>query len=159
MLNSFEGRSQNNPYVKDINEQVWAKFKKAFETYDHDLFASIHSKDLIRITGNNKRIKHYTDYMAGYKERWETTVREQTISFRFLERIADNLNGSERGIYQLTINPNTDMAENHYGKFHVVLGKENAQWKILVDYDSNEKNTINEISYKKAFAIDDLDKY
>ena len=45
------------------------------------------------------------------------------------------------------------------GKFHVILVKVDNLWKLLVDYDSNEDNTINEKSYKSAFAIDDFEKY
>jgi hypothetical protein len=47
----------------------------------------------------------------------------------------------------------------YFGKFHVILIKEEGVWKILVDYDSSEKNSINEDTYKKAYAIDDFKKY
>jgi len=47
---------------------------------------------------------------------------------------------------------------HYYGKFHVILVKENDQWEILVDYDSVENNTIDATTYNMALAIDDFDK-
>ena len=46
-----------------------------------------------------------------------------------------------------------------YGKFHVFMRKMDNIWKIIVDYDSNEHDTINEQSFLSAFAIDDFEKY
>jgi len=40
-----------------------------------------------------------------------------------------------------------------------LLKKLDDQWKITMDYDSSEGGTIGEDDYKKAFAIDDFEKY
>lgn len=154
--NSF---SQNETTLTAINKQIWEPFTTAFETSNYDLFASLHSDDLIRVNGDGKRIQNKVSYIKGYKTRWSTNKQNHTIAFRFLERIANNESGSERGIYKLTINQNTEQEQSYYGKFHVVLRKENESWKILVDYDSSEKNTINAHVYNNAFAIDDFSKY
>ena len=151
--------AQKKEHLHNINQQVWQVFTKAFETNNADLFASIHSPDMIRITGDGKSIKTFNEYIEGYKKRWAGNTRNQTISFRFLERISNPMLASERGIYKLTINPNTPEEKSYYGKFHVVLKNEVNQWKILMDYDSSENNSINEHSYKSAFAIDDYKSY
>ncbi|MCF7561676.1 nuclear transport factor 2 family protein [Sabulilitoribacter multivorans] len=151
--------SQETNHLKAINTDVWSPFTKAFETFDYILFASIHSEDLVRVSGDSKNVKGKTTYIEGYKKRWVNKNSNQTISFRFLERIANDISASERGIYKLTVNPNTANEQSYYGKFHVILRKENGTWKLLVDYDSSESNTINETSYNEAFAIDDFDKY
>jgi hypothetical protein len=39
------------------------------------------------------------------------------------------------------------------------MRKINGKWKIVVDYDSNENNTIDEKIYQAAFGIDDFAKY
>jgi len=83
----------------------------------------------------------------------------QTISFKFLERICNDSIASERGIYKLIRNPNTDIEKSYFGKFHVILKKESSIWKIIIDYDSSENNTINKTSYNNAYAIDDYDKF
>ncbi|WP_223033261.1 nuclear transport factor 2 family protein [Hanstruepera marina] len=151
--------SQEKSHLTDINKQIWEPFTSAFETFDYNLFASLHREDLIRVSGNGKHIQNKKDYIKGYESRWSNSNRSQTISFRFLERIANNESASERGIYKLTLNPNTEQEQSFYGKFHVLLKKENEIWKILVDYDSSENNTINEESYNNAFAINDYSKY
>ena len=151
--------AQNNDCLTAINNEIWLNFTKAFEAFDHDLFASIHSDDLVRVGGNSKLLRNKTDYINGYANRWKSNKAPQTISFRFLERFCNDTKASERGIYKLTVNKDLPNEQSYYGKFHVIMVKENNQWKLLVDYDSNEGNTINEKSYKNAFAIDDLEKY
>ncbi|NJX15001.1 hypothetical protein [Tamlana crocina] len=97
--------AQNKTELQAINNQVWSNFTKAFETLDAELFANIHSDSLIRVGGDNQVIRRKTEYMNGYKTRWQNKALKRTISFRFLERIADNQSASERGIYKLTIDP------------------------------------------------------
>lgn len=151
--------SQNEETLKAIDNQIWKPFTIAFETHNYSLFGKLHTDDLVRISGDGKRVQGKETYIAGYKERWSNSSSKQTISFRFLERLHDNNAASERGIYKLSLNPNTEQEQNYYGKFHVILRQINGVWKIAVDYDSSEGNSINQDSYNKAFAIDDYDKY
>ena len=151
--------AQDYKDLNDINTQVWESFTKAFETYDYSLFASIHSQDLVRVSGDGKSIKLFSEYIEGYKNRWVNKKGNQIISFRFLERIVTDNYASERGIYKLTVNLNTYEEKSYYGQFHVLLKHENKRWKLIMDYDSSEMNTINEASYKSAFAIDAFEKY
>ncbi|WP_299550261.1 nuclear transport factor 2 family protein [Seonamhaeicola sp.] len=151
--------SQSENDLQDINTQIWNNFTKAFETLDYELFSDLHCEDLVRVGGDNKTVRDKASYMAGYEKRWKGKQIMQTIAFRFLERIAKGGKASERGIYKLTRNPNTGNEKNYYGKFHVILVKENGTWKILVDYDSSENKTIDETSFQAAFAMDDFVKY
>ncbi|WP_280818679.1 hypothetical protein [Tamlana crocina] len=41
----------------------------------------------------------------------------------------------------------------------MILRKEQGEWKLLVDYDSSENQTIDENSFNAAFAIDDFGKF
>ncbi|HMC01260.1 MAG TPA: DUF4440 domain-containing protein [Flavobacteriaceae bacterium] len=159
MILCFCVSAQSNDNLKDINQQVWNNFTKAFETLDYELFENLHSEDFLRIGGDSKNIRDKENYISGYKQRWQNTLIDQTISFRFLERICNDSIASERGIYKLTKDPNTDNEKSYFGKFHVVLKKVDLVWKIMIDYDSSENNTINETSYNSAFALDDYDKY
>lgn len=151
--------AQENKCLKDINEQIWFNFTKSFETYNHKLFASLHAQDFVRASGNSKSLKDKETYIDGYINNWQSPKNAQTISFRFLERFCDNKRASERGIYKLTINKGNENEKSYYGKFHVILVKKNETWLILVDYDSDEGNTIGKYSYDTAFAIHDLSKY
>ena len=159
MLMTSFSYSQKKEQLYNINQDVWEVFTKAFETHDSKLFASIHSADLIRVSGNGKSIKTFNVYIESYEKRWKEITSNQTISFRFLERIIGENQASERGIYKLTINPNSAEEKSYYGKFHVILKKENEKWKLLVDNDSNENDTIDVHTYKSAFGLDQYDKY
>lgn len=158
-LFSYVLQAQENKCLKTINDQIWSNFTKAFETFDYELFSSLHSENLVRVSGNSKLLRNKKDYISGYENRWTNNKTPQTISFRFIERICNEQQASERGIYKLTVNTGLSNEQSYYGKFHVIMIKENNQWKFLVDYDSNEGNTINEKSYKNAFAIDDFKKF
>ncbi|GAA3625860.1 DUF4440 domain-containing protein [Flavivirga jejuensis] len=153
--------SQNYNDLKEINSQIWNKFSKSFETVDYQLFESLHSDDLIRVNGGDyKSIRNKEAYLEGYKNRWSNQALRQSISFRFLERVCKDGMASERGIYKFIINPGSENQKLYYGVFHVILRKEDNLWKILIDYDSSENESINEIEilYKEAFALDDFDR-
>jgi len=107
-LNGIKGYSQEKTDQEQINSQIWGNFTKAFETLDHELFASLHVEDFIRVSGDSKKIKSKTEYIAGYEKGWQDKRLTQTISFRFLERISNGSIASERGIYNVTIFPSKE---------------------------------------------------
>ena len=152
-------QAQNFEIHKAINSDIWQNFTSAFEDLDYELFKSLHTESLIRVSGDGKSIKDLNAYMLGYERRWKNKDLKQTISFRFTERIANSDKASERGVYKLTVNLNSPTETYYYGKFHVFLTKSKESWKIQIDYDSSEHQTINEASYNAAFAIDDFEKY
>ncbi|MFD0964667.1 YybH family protein [Pseudofulvibacter geojedonensis] len=147
----------------DLNEinAVWEQFYQAFNSLDASLMANIHSKKLIRISGGN-RIKDYKTYIDGYKKQFKKAREDKTtnkISLRFFERIANDSIASERGIYKLERKEVNKELKIFYGQFHVLLAKENGNWKIIMDYDSNENNSIGEEEYRKAYGINNLDAF
>lgn len=146
----ISAHSQYESRLKEINQQVWHVFTKAFETSDVELFKSIHSKDLIRVNGDNDIVKNLNEYLQGYEQNWKNPAINNTISFRFIERINNEHVASERGIYKFTVNPGSYSENSYYGKFHVILRKEDNIWKLMVDYDSSENNTIDQEAYNKA---------
>lgn len=152
--------SQSQSNLNEINH-VWDKFCKAFDSLDYKLMAEIHSKNLIRISGG-KRISDYTTYINNYKERFKEAKKNNVtnnISLRFFERINNDSIASERGIYKLTRVNNKKENKVYYGQFHVLLSKENNTWKISMDYDSNEGNSIGEKEYLKAKGMKELNSF
>lgn len=152
--------AQSEKHLKEINI-VWQQFYQAFETLDYQPMAAIHSKSLIRISGG-KRIQDFTTYIDNYKKRFKDAKRNNVtnhISLRFFERINNDAIASERGIYKLIVNKGQDNEQIYYGQFHVILKKEASQWKITMDYDSNESNTIGEEHYLKSYRIDDFQAF
>jgi len=155
-----QSKAQSLNNLKEINK-VWNQFYQAFDSLDFQPMADIHSKSLLRISGG-KRILDYDSYIDGYKRQFKNAKEDNltnNISLRFFERISNDSIASERGIYKLTRNKNKAKEQIYYGQFHVILKKENAIWKIVMDYDSNESNTIGEKEYLKADGIDEFDKF
>ena len=135
-----------------INKEIWQPFSEAYQNHDVALYASIHSENFIRINANTKSIKDKPTYIAQYEQNWKNDHRKLDRQFRFIERIATNNKASEIGIYKLTVTEGNNSPRSFYGKFHVILIKEE-RWKILVDYDSDEFGTIGEVDFQKAFDI------
>ena len=127
---------------KEINEQVWKPFIKAFTENNAELFMSVHSKDLVRSPRDSKKVLNWDQYNQQTAKQSGT----HNIELRFTERINNDNQAIDVGVYK-TSYPNHPP---YYGRFHVVLRKENGTWKILVDTDSNEGGTIGEKQFLAA---------
>ncbi|RNC86858.1 MAG: nuclear transport factor 2 family protein [Winogradskyella sp.] len=157
-VNLSYGQTKEN--LIEINK-TWAQFCEAFKTLDASILKTIHTKDLIRISGGN-RIVSYENYMSNYEKsfaRLKASEQTNRIELRFFERINNANTASERGIYKLTRNKGTDDEKSYYGQFHVIFKNSNGQWLIAMDYDSSEFNTIGADDFEKAHDINDLDKF
>jgi len=160
MVFPHKSYSQSVTNLKEINK-VWSAFYKAFDSLDYKPMAVIHSKKLIRISGG-KNIIDYDTYINNYKSKFHNArKKKQTskISLRFFERINNDSIASERGFYKLIRNKNKANQQTYYGQFHVILKKENRVWKISMDYDSDEGNSITEKQYLQAYGITDYYKF
>lgn len=61
-----------------------------------------------------------------------------SLQLRFLQRLADADRAFETGIYEYQRVDSVGKTAKFYGKFHVVLVKENDRWKIWLDADTAE---------------------
>lgn len=134
--------SQADSLQKEINNQVWKPFIKAFNSKDNDAFSAVHSRDVIRVSQDDKNIIGFDEYFKkapdSLKAKWSEW--KNNIELRFLQRIASNGKAFEVGYYKTTsTHSKTGETRTSYGKFHVLLRKENGVWKILMDADANEK--------------------
>lgn len=155
-------KAQGIKNLKDINNHIHNKFYQAYDSLDYGLMESIHSKKLIRILADKNTILNYMEYMDQNKRFFEHAKKNNgtlNISLRFFERLNNDSIASERGIYKFTINKNREDEKVYYGKFHVILIKEDNTWKILMDYDSNENNTIGDENFNKAYEMNDFEKF
>jgi hypothetical protein len=156
-LFSFASFGQNE--LETISKEVWYPFYKAFATNDAAIFAEIHAQDLSRITGNSGTISSYEAYMERSRrsfERKKNNGQTTHISLRFFERSYNDNTACERGVYQTIHNKNKPDEHISYGQFFVLLKKVEGQWKIVLDYDSDENGTIGAEQFHAAHAIDDL---
>jgi hypothetical protein len=146
--------------LQEINNNIWKPFSKAYINWDSEAYLSLHSPDLIR-AGHTKvsNLNQYSENVTDFFQLTKEQGAQLDIQFRFSERICDQLTASERGVYQLTVINFVGESSKYYGKFHVFLRKESNIWKILIDYDSSENNTINENNFQEAFDMEDFEKY
>lgn len=139
--------------LKEINDQVWKPFIQAYNNFDVEGFMNVHSKDVIRAPRDGGQIFGYSEYYTQTEKgaaRNKIHKGTRTIALRFLERIAHNDLAYEVGVYKVESIDANGHSKFFYGKFHVSLRKEDGQWKILVDSDSSENNTIGEADFQAA---------
>lgn len=152
--------AQSTILLKEINKDVYVPFAEAFAHRQADLFASFHSEGMIRISGHSGSIKGYSEYMAQYQKNWaDRDQKGELIEFRFEERWCNETQASDIGIYKLTKYLGTEKEASFYGRFHVVLVKEEGKWKIWMDYDNNPDNLVGEKEFEKALHQDDFDAF
>lgn len=154
--NAWAQRMKTSPEViKEIDEQVWKPFIKAYAIQDGALYNSVHTEDALRVSpggikvGKEFRERNLKNFAAG-KKRGFAPVFE----FKFISRQAKEDIAYEVGLYKGTFK--TEQGIRHwYGQFHVVLKKINGRWKIAQDQDMNDLGgqRIDEAYYQKTKGV------
>lgn len=144
--------SQEN-YQQQINEQVWKPFIESFSTNNDKAFEAVHSKEIIRVLQDDGRIWGHEQYfpVKDPQEAAKKPAGKRNIELRFIQRIASADKAFEVGYYKSSWKGDDGKSRDFYGKFHVVLRKENGHWKILVDADSSKGASKEE--FDKAAAM------
>jgi ketosteroid isomerase-like protein len=142
---------------QEINDHVWKPFTKTFSERDTKGFMAVHSKDLVRSSRDSKTVLTWNEYNQ-QSEKWDRQEKnsptKRQLELRFTERIASKDQAIDVGIYKTTYIQADGNTRSFFGRFHVVLRKENNVWKILVDTDSSEKNTISEKDFLAASPME-----
>lgn len=127
-------------FSKEIDEQLWKSFVKSYNARDGKNHIKIHTEDVLRITKNGiKKGQAYQDQILESYGRKGQLKRE--IEFKHEHRIhAPNI-AYEVGYFKVTIF-RLDKAIEYYGRFSVVLEKEDGRWKIAQDWDVDEINGV-----------------
>lgn len=140
-------------FSKEIDQQLWMSFVKSYNSRDGESHSKIHTKDVVRITKNGIRLgKEYHNQILKSYSRKNQLRRE--IEFKFENRIhAPNI-AYEVGYFKITIFKK-EKREEHFGRFSVVLKKEEGKWKIAQDWDTDKINgvPITKIDYDKLDSI------
>jgi ketosteroid isomerase-like protein len=155
LLLMFHAANVFAQHEQEINTQVWEPFIQSFNTYDTNGFMGVHSKDVVRSPRDSKNIWNWEEYFKRHEQsdlREKSSSAKRVLELRFTERIASKDQAIEVGVYKTTIIKSDGISKSFFGRFHVVLRKEESVWKILVDTDSSEKNSINEKDFLAAYA-------
>ena len=130
---------QDSLALAQVDQQVWIPFMKAYKENDVELYNSIHTDDVLRITPwgirigdeyKNKNIENFA----------RPNQKEKRIDFRFQHRVVKDSLIYDVGYYKLDYFEGSEISQTHYGRFHVLLKKENGTWKIAQDWDSADIN-------------------
>jgi ketosteroid isomerase-like protein len=136
-----------------INAQVWKPFIKAFHELNTDAFMALHSKDVSRVLDGD--IQNYETY-AQNTQRANASMKKdgntQSLELRFTKRIVKGDRAYETGYYKGTFTPASGAPRHYYGRFAVLLRKENGTWKILMDQDARED--ASETTFQAASAME-----
>ena len=132
---------QDTNITKEINEQVWMTFIRSYGNGDQEQFKSVHSKDVVRVIRDDGQIIGYDQYFKkipdSLKAKWVNW--KKNIELRFTQRISSEDKAFEVGFYKTTsINIQTGEQRKSFGRFHVLLRKENGTWKIIMDANTGE---------------------
>ncbi len=127
--------------AQDVNEKLWKPFKAAFEERDWEAFNALHTADVLRV--NKWGIKVGEEYRESNKKHYsQPDNRKRTIDFWLEHRIYHGDIGYEVGYYHITSQAPGEEMRSYYARFHVVLRKENGEWKIAQDWDTSEINGV-----------------
>lgn len=134
------GQAKNSDFSKEIDEQLWKSFVNSYNSRNGEKHIRIHTDDVLRITKNGiRKGKEYQDQILKSYGRKGQPKRE--IEFKFEHRIhAPNI-AYEVGYFKVTVF-RKDKTDEYYGRFSVVLKKEDGLWKIAQDWDIDEINGV-----------------
>ena len=129
---------------------------QAYQDLDASLFNKIHTDDVIRTVVDADQMyigKEYKDKNLEVFNKWNAQRINQKIEFSFISRAQKDNYAFETGIYKLTRKKGF-RSESYFGKFNVILRKENDVWKIMSDSDTSESNTIGEDDFANGEVLD-----
>lgn len=155
LIFAFTVNGQENAEQEQINKDVWYNFMQAYQDLDASLFNQIHTDDVLRTVNDGGRMyigREYKDKNLEVFNNWNAQRINQKIEFSFISRVQKGEFAYEIGIYKLTRKRGTN-SSSAYGKFHVILKKEDGIWRIMSDADSSENGTISETDFTKGTIL------
>jgi hypothetical protein len=147
-------QSDSLKWVKEINEQVWKPFVTHFVSGNKEGFRAVHSKRVTRVEIDGNRLLDYDKYFpaADANAKQGKMNVSRLFELRFDKRISNGSRAWETGYYKGTVMQEGKEPRSYYGRFFVVLEKEEGTWKILVDADTGKE--ANEENFNKAFSME-----
>ncbi len=147
-------QSDSLKWVREINEQVWKPFITHFISGNKEGFRAVHSKRITRVEIDRGMVLDYDKYFPPIDPNLAPVKRNSNRLFelRFDKRISNGNRAWESGYYKGTVIQEGKEPWSYYGRFFVVLEKENGVWKILVDADTGKE--ANEENFNKAFPME-----
>ena len=116
-----------------IDADIWIPFTKAWESNDATAFNQLHTSDVLRVNAGGILIgKQYLNQNVEYMIPAENPS-ERIIEFAFDMRLVNGDLAYETGFYRIS---QSKGMKPYVARFHVLLKRDNGQWKIALDYDA-----------------------
>jgi len=151
MFSIYSFAQDQEAIQKEIDQNLWKPFKAAFETLDGPGLNGLYANQVLRVTPNGIDTKN--SFKEANLKRFDDYQKSKTailLDFWFDSRNTNTDTSYEVGFYRMTLT-NPEKVNVIYGQFHIVLKKEEGQWKITQDWDTT---TIN----GKALSAEDFEK-
>ncbi len=144
LLFSLQSISQNADSLihEEINLKIWKPFCESYASLNATTFNDLHSEDVVKVSPWGIRIGN--EYKDQNLERFKANKEKgtnRTIALWFEHRKTTPAISYEVGYYKVTYK-NDDKNKYSYGRFHVVIKKENGTWKIAQDWGIDKINGI-----------------
>ena len=140
-------------FSKEINKELWEPFVEAYNERNAEDYLAVHTKDIVRITEGG--IRQGLTYRSGIRKAFaQENLPKRKIAFKFEHRIHNKEIAYEVGYFKVTYFRG-GKEEDYYGRFSVVLKKEDGKWKIAQDWDVDQINgdRITRADYQKLHSI------
>lgn len=139
---SIFAQPESNPETEnEINQQIWKAFKQSWERRDSQTFNALHTEDIMRVSSSGIRVGD--EYKNSNQKSFSKPRKDKrTIDFALEQRLYGNDIGYEVGYYRIVSKKDNGETNHYYGRFHVVLKKQNGAWKIAQDWDTGNVNGV-----------------
>lgn len=137
-------QADNSNCVKEINEAVWKPFAKHLLSGNNPAFRALHSKRITRVQIDQNILQDYDKYFPADKRNDTSSLHtsiSRTFELRFDKRICNGNKAWETGYYKGSVTEAGKEKQVYYGRFFVVLEKEEGVWKIITDADTSIEAT------------------
>ena len=146
-------QSDSLKWVKEINEQVWKPFIAHFISGNKEGFRNVHSKRITRVEIDRGVVMDYEKYFPPLDPNSAMKkAGNRLFELRFDKRVSNGTKAWESGFYRGGMLQEGKEPRYYYGRFYVVLEKEEGIWKILLDADTHKD--ASEDNFKRAFAME-----
>jgi len=136
-----------------IDRDVWIPLLTASNVFDAEVFLSVQSRDMIRVSLDSKEVygfaRYQSDIRDGFKRAKERgIVRKSEV--RFLERNASEELAYETGYFRSEVRLPSGEQRVRYSRFEFVLRREGGKWRILIDKDTADGGRITEEQFGRG---------
>ncbi len=120
-----------------IDRTLWRPFQQAFEAMDGAALNGLYADQVLRVTPDG--IDTAGQFRKFNESRFEDNIAKGdhiALDFWFDSRHTNEDTSYEVGFFRLTTTAADGKTSSFYGQFHIVLKKQNGQWRIAQDWDT-----------------------